>query len=144
MSTKAVEYSRPEKGDHLATIRYEIDMLELCYKNLVDNLGQWGDARMSWICLESFLLHYRNLIEFFGSEGDLKASEPDIWANRKLSAEEVALISDRTLCNKYRGPISAYLQHCTKIRATRDRSWNVMEMYNEIKALIGKFQTLFA
>lgn len=143
MSTTAVEYSRPKKGDHLETIRYEIDMLEFCYQNLVDNLGKWGDARMSWVCLESFLLHYRNLVEFFGSEGDLKASEPGIWTKRKLTAEEVALISDRTLCKKYRGPISAYLQHCTKRRAKIDRSWNVLEMHNEIKDLIDKFRSLF-
>jgi hypothetical protein len=143
MSSKSLEYSRPEKGDHLSTIRYEIDMLEFCYQNLVSNLGKWGDARMAWVCLEAFLLHYRNLVEFFGSDGDLKVSEPDIWANGKLSPEEVASISDRTLCKKYRGPISAYLQHCTKIRATIDRSWNVLEMYNDIKGLIGKFQSIF-
>lgn len=143
MSSQTVEYSRPEKGDHLSTIRYEIEMLEFCYQNLVSKLGKWGDIRMAWVCLEAFLLHYRNLVEFFGSEGDLKVSDPEVWANRKLSPEEIALISNRNLCKKYRGPISAYLQHCTKIRATIDRSWNVVAMFNEISGPIAKFRTLF-
>jgi hypothetical protein len=133
-------YSRPKKGDHLATVKYEMGMLDFCYETLID--GRWGDIRQAWACLESFLLHYRNLVEFFGSEGDLKSSEPKVWAPRKLSDEEVASISSQKLCKKYRGPISAYLQHCTKIRAIRDRSWNVLEMYKEISPLIESFRRL--
>jgi hypothetical protein len=143
VSMKSATYSRPEKGDHMSTIKYEIEMLDFCYQDLIANLGKWGDVRRAWVCLEAFLLHYRNLIEFFGDEGDLKASKPEVWARRKLAPEEIASISNRKLCKKYRGAISAYLQHCTKIRAKIDRSWNVFEMYNEIKALIETFRSLF-
>jgi hypothetical protein len=136
-------YSRPEKGSHLFTIQYEIDMLNFCYESLISNAGKWGDIRNAWACLESFLLHYRNLVEFFGGEGDLKSSETDVWAPRKLTHDEVASISDNKLCKKYRGAISAYLQHCTKIRAQLDRSWNVLEMYDDIKGLTGNFRRLF-
>ncbi|HEX6502419.1 MAG TPA: hypothetical protein VF011_04175 [Terriglobales bacterium] len=98
---------------------------------------------MAWAMLEAFLLHYRNLIEFFGSKGDLKVSEPDVWSPRALKGDELKTISDRALCKKYRGPISAYLQHCTKKRAQLDRSWNVVEMYREISQLIAKFRAIF-
>lgn len=136
-------FSRPEKGSHLFTIQYEIDMLNFCYEALLTKIGAWGDTRFAFICLEAFLLHYRNLIEFFGSDGDLKASKPQVWAPRTLTYEEVSLISDRKLCKKYRGPISTYLQHCTKRRAQLDRSWNVWEMYKEIKPLIDNFRNMF-
>ena len=144
MSSKPLTYSRPEKDDHLSTINHEIEMLDFCYSNLVSNVGKWGDIRMARICLEAFLVHYRNLVEFFGDEVDLKASETEIWAPRKLTLEEIASISDRGLAKKYRGPISAYLQHCTKIRADVDRSWNVVEMYEEIQPRLANLRALFA
>ncbi len=140
---KPFVYSRPEKGNHLSTIKYEIDMLAFCYESLVSKLGKWGDVRNAFVCLESFLLHYRNLIEFFGGEGDLKAAKPEVWAPRKLTQNEINSISDRGLCNKYRGPISAYLQHCTKKRANLDRSWNVFEMNREIQSLVANFRHMF-
>ena len=136
-------YSRPEKGNHLNTILYEIGMLEFCFETLTTNAGKWRDNRDSYICLESFLLHYRNLVEFFGGEAGLRSSAPDEWSPRHLTAEEVASISDRKPCDKYRGPISAYLQHCTPKRANFDRGWNIGEMYEEIQPLIGSFRRLF-
>jgi hypothetical protein len=136
-------YSRPEKGNHLATIQYEMDMLDYCYETLVSKVGKWSDIRNAFVCLESFLLHYRNLIEFFGQEGDLKSSEPVVWARRKLSQAGIDSITDRKLCSKYRGPISAYLQHCTKKRASVERSWNVYEMNIEIQPLIAIFRRMF-
>jgi hypothetical protein len=139
---QSIVYSRPEKGNHLNTILYEIEMLEFCYETLVTNVGKWGDMRKAFICLEAFLLHYRNLVEFFGGEAGLSSTEPAVWSPRKLSAEEVTSISDRKLCDKYRSPISAYLQHCTPLRANLDRSWNVYEMYKEIRPLIDRFQQL--
>ena len=140
---QSIIYSRPEKGNHLSTILYEMEMLEFCYESLVNGVGKSGDMRRTFICLEAFLLHYRNLVEFFGGEAGLKSSEPSVWSPRVLNAEEVASISDRQLCEKYRGPISAYLQHCTPLRANLDRSWNVYEMYKEIRPLIDRFQRCF-
>jgi hypothetical protein len=72
---QSIIYSRPEKGNHLNTILYEIEILEYCYESLVTSLGKWGDMRKAFICLEAFLLHYRNLVEFFGGEAGLNTSE---------------------------------------------------------------------
>ncbi len=104
-------------------------MLDFCYQNLILNLGKWRNIRMAWVCLEAFLLHYRNLIEFFGDEGDLKASKPEVWASRKLTSEETACISDRKLCKKYRGAYfripSALHQDSCPIRSELECTGNV-------------------
>src|SRR6267143_7266875 len=57
--------SRPKKLDHPDTIRYEIDMLRFAAQRLAEKTLTERDA---WVYLESFLLHYRNLIDFLGSE----------------------------------------------------------------------------
>jgi len=61
----------------------------------------------------------------------------------RISAEAIDSISDRKLCNKYRNPISAYLQHCTPLGANVDRSWNVYDI-EEIRPLIAAFLHLFS
>lgn len=43
------------------------------------------------------------------------------WTKREISQAEIDSITDIKLCKKHRGPISAYLQHCTKKRASVDR-----------------------
>jgi hypothetical protein len=43
MIRKAIKpfiHSRPEKGNHLATIRYEMDMLDYCYESLASKVGK--------------------------------------------------------------------------------------------------------
>ncbi len=133
-------FSRPKKLSHLDTIQYEIDMLNYCHEKLLKD--KWQDTRDNYISLECFLLHYRNLIEFFGDAEDLKVSEWKEWAPRKLSAEELASISDKEPFKNHRGQISQYLQHCTKSR-TRDRGWNVKEMYGQLKGILESFRRLF-
>jgi len=133
-------FSRPTKLSHLDTIQYEIDMLNYCYENLLKE--KWQNMPDNYISLECFLLHYRNLIEFFGNAEDLKASEWKEWSPRQLSAEEVASISDRKPFDNHRGQISQYLQHCTKSR-TRDRDWDVKGMYEELKPVLENFRRLF-
>jgi hypothetical protein len=49
------------KGSHLDTIHYEIDMLEYAFAKSKSALTP-PELNMT---IESFLLHYRNLIEFF-------------------------------------------------------------------------------
>jgi hypothetical protein len=60
---KTVTVARPDKLSHLETILYEIDMLRYAAFRLRSAKG-WDE----WVFLESFLLHFRNLIEFFGSD----------------------------------------------------------------------------
>ncbi len=130
--------SRPQKLSHLDTIQYEIDMLNHCY----DKLRKWQDEPDSYVYLECFLLHYRNLIEFFGDSKGLRVSEWKDWSPRELVPEELASISDKKPLKKYRGLISQYLQHCTKSRI-RDRSWDVDKMYRELKGVLENFRRLF-
>jgi hypothetical protein len=88
-------------------------------------------------------LHYRNLVEFFSSTGDLKANEPDVWVqSKKLTEKEISSIHGKNLHKKYMGEISQYLSHCTKGRAIRDRDWNVLEMYADISPCLENFSRL--
>jgi hypothetical protein len=133
-------FSRPQKLSHLDTIQYEIDMLNYCHEKLLKE--KWQDTPDNYISLECFLLHYRNLVEFFGDAEDLKVSEWKDWSPRDLSAEELASISNKEPFKIHRGQISQYLQHCTKSR-TRDRGWNVEEMYGQLKGVLDSFRRLF-
>jgi hypothetical protein len=133
-------FSRPQKLSHLDTIQYEIDMLNYCYRKLLKE--KWENTPDNYISLECFLLHYRNLIEFFGDSEDLKVSEWKEWAPRELSAEELASIRNKKPFDNHRGLISQYLQHCTKGR-TKDRAWDVKEMYEELRQVLENFWHLF-
>ncbi len=132
--------SRPQKLSHLDTIQYEIDMLNYCFERLLEQ--KWQDVRDIYVYLEGFLLHYRNLIEFFGDAEDLKVSESEVWSPRTLSERELAPIRDAGPLKRYRGVISQYLQHCTKKRI-EDRDWDVEAMYEELKLVLDNFRRLF-
>lgn len=133
--------SRPAKLSHANTILYEIDMLEFCFKKLCD--GKFEGEKEYFVYIEGFLLHYRNLIQFFGNKHDLKAGEPEIWSPRPLSQEETAAIQEEGPCRRYDGLISQYLSHCTKSRANRDVVWKHKEMFAMVAPLIESFKKLF-
>ena len=133
--------SRPKKLSHLDTILYEIDMLEYCYSRLLDS--SFADKRDYFLFIEGFLLHYRNLIQFFGNHHDLKAGEPNIWSPKKLTADEIASIQADGPFKQHNGQISQFLSHCTKSRAFADRDWNHVAMYQEIEVIIRRFRELF-
>jgi hypothetical protein len=115
--------SRPPKLDHLDTVRYEIDMLRFAAYRLAEQKLTERDA---WVYLEAFLLHYRNLIDFLGSENprptDLHVT--NIWQLGNLvppmEMDEI-YARGRALRAKYEPTkdqgggvrISQYLQHCT-------------------------------
>jgi hypothetical protein len=133
--------SRPRKLSHINTVFYEIDMLEFCYRRL--GQGMWTDRRDRYVFLEAFLLHYRNLVQFFANAGGLKACDCEVWSPKRLSEEELRSIVDKRPNKKYFGLISQYLSHCTKKRAERDRVWNVVQMYEELTGVICAFEGLF-
>lgn len=139
--TRTEPVSRRKKLSHLDTILYEIDMLEYCYGRLLN--GRFSDEPEYFLCIEGFLLHYRNLIQFFGNRHDLKAGEPDVWSPKKLSETELSSIQDPKPFERHNGQISQYLSHCTKSRADRDREWNHVAMYKEIGPLLRKFNEIF-
>jgi hypothetical protein len=68
-------YERSKKGSHLDTIHYEIDMLEYTLSKMTKAELPPPEFNMT---LECFLLHYRNLIEFFSGKKHRKTCSPSI------------------------------------------------------------------
>lgn len=138
-------YSRPNKLDHAATVRYEIQMLRFSYQRLAE---QELTERDAWVYLESFLLHYRNMIDFLGNErprsGDLHIM--NIWTLENLTEPtnlNEIYANGKQLRVRYEpsdaqggGRISQYLQHCTEKRIDF-KDWEVSTMYKEIEPLLS-------
>jgi hypothetical protein len=141
-----LENSRPTKLNHTQTILYEIDMLRFA----AQNFGQ-VDGWSSWSNLECFLLHFRNLIEFFGKPADdrdtLSILKPESFSKDQQLQEELKKLYRNDLWAKYEvrhngeenDKISRYLQHCTEERVN-DKSWKVREMFLELSPLIERFE----
>jgi hypothetical protein len=146
-------YERTSKDTHLETIWYEMDMLEFSYREFMKNTAPQQSPYWN-LLIEGFLLHYRNLIQFFsGSEerhkrykgNDLSTFDPMPWGNRQLTKEETEGIKtpgeklDQTYSNK----ISSLLQHCTVERIEPLQGWEMEEMYAEIEPIMSTFAKSF-
>jgi|SRR5581483_2331370 len=143
--------SRPGKLSHAQTMLYEIDMLREAARQLEKNKFQ-NDFH-GWAILETFLLHFRNLIEFFGRPGprasDLSIEKPDnFWTDpaTRPTADVLAGLHNYDLWTKYEGThnaysISKYLQHCTEHRIDA-KDWPVSDMYNELSRTLEEFERL--
>src|SRR5258708_6718096 len=136
-------FSRPDKINHIDPIRYEIDMLRFTAQQLAEKKTE----RDAWVYLESFLLHYRSLIDFLGSEKprptDLHVTT--IWQLENLvppmELDEI-YAKGQALRARYEptdaqggGRISQYLQHCTMKRID-PKDWQVSTMFNDIEPLL--------
>jgi hypothetical protein len=100
--------------------------------------------------LEGFLLHYRNLLEFFSGEHrpgrhDMSTTNSNVWANRTLSAPEIAAIVEpaKVLDARHYQAISRYLQHCTLLRHEQSMAWDVAEMKRAMVPIIDGFVRAF-
>jgi hypothetical protein len=143
------EISRPEKLTHAQTMLYEIDMLRHTLKRLSEN--RWQTEMDKWVCLESFLVHFRNLIEFFGHNAprtdDLHITKPGyFWQDltAQPSGNILARLHRNDLWQKYESrqdKISKYLHHCTETRID-SKAWPIGEMYADIAKLIDEFERL--
>jgi hypothetical protein len=150
MSPSELILSRPNKLDHAQTVFYEIDMLRFVWDQLVSRPSPRGDKN-EWVYLEAFLVHFRNLIEFFGkpkpTEGDLSVLRPaDIWGDRIPTEDVLASMRRPDLWEKYETwdneeSISKYLHHCT-IQRVVVKSWNVTAMYFDLNPILEEFQAL--
>jgi hypothetical protein len=146
--------SRPSKYTNAQTILYEIDMLRFTAGRFEKSDNEWGE----WSNLECFLLHFRNLIEFFGNQprgDDLNIQRPErIWIDPRTmpSPAELAPLRREDLWKKYevRDPsdqtqandkVSRYLQHCTEQRVD-GKEWKVGEMFAELEPLMSTFENL--
>lgn len=143
--------SRPGKLSHTQTMLYEIDMLRETTGQLEKD--RWQGNFHKWVVLESFLLHFRNLIEFFGRPDprgtDLSIQKPEsFWpdASNRPKDGELTQLRKSDLWTKYEGAtnpdsISKYLQHCTEHRIDA-KDWPVGDMYNEIRTTVDEFERL--
>ena len=134
---------------------YEIDMLRETGSQLEKD--KWQGEFHKWVVLEAFLLHFRNLIEFFGRPGppprdtDPSIEKPEsFWADPATRPPDAVLAGLRkpTLWTKYEGlnnpnSISKYLQHCTEHRIDA-KDWPVSDMYNELSGTLDEFERLLA
>jgi hypothetical protein len=143
---------RPDKMMDWHTVMFEIDMLRFAHTRI---LRPWNGAQEAdvWAYLESFLVHYRNLIDFFGKpsshQTDLTIRRPNvIWPNQKGRPSDADLnrmrVMGKRLRDKYEDrrkndTISRYLQHCTTFR-TAFKVWHVDEMMDDIRELIELFE----
>jgi hypothetical protein len=142
--------TRPPKFTHLETILYEIYMLRFALDRL--NRASWEKKADSWSCLETYLLHYRNLIEFLGKQpqqiktinGVTDLNVNTIWGLAgvpappnlaKINSDGAALLTKY----EYGERISAYLAHCTDVR-TDGKDWKVAEMQADIELLLGQIE----
>ena len=149
--------SRIDKAEHYQTVLYEIDMLRYSYSRILKppDGARYADV---WAYLESFLVHYRNLLDFFGKPNprrtDLTGKHPEmIWSteaglnDRMPDREDLQKMRTvgRRLWEKYDNPkkrddtISRYLQHCTTYR-TSPKRWFPVEMMHEINEVIALFE----
>ena len=149
---------RTDKLDHFQTILYEIDMLRFTHTRM---MPAWPGATEGdvWVYLESFLVHYRNLLEFFGKNSSKKSdltiwrpeliwtqdsglnarrpSEGDLRAMQQVGTELWKKYEDR---NNRADTISRYLQHCTTFR-TAFEQWNPHEMMSELHSALELFES---
>jgi len=137
---------RPTKLTHAETILYEIDMLRYAARNL-----ETGEKWARWTFLECFLLHFRNLIEFFGKNPErdnLSIQRPKKFWPRGFQppTQDLALLSRPDLWEKYEGQgkpdkVSRYLQHCTEQRV-ENKSWDVKMMGSDIFPVLKAFEKI--
>jgi len=145
-------YSRPDKLNHAQTVLYEIDMLRFAKERL--SSPQTASVKPDeCVYLEAFLLHYRNLIEFFGKrKQDVKPDSlsilrpEDIWPGRVPDKAVLARMASLDLWEKYDThdndkAISKYLHHCTTQRI-EFAEWDVNIMYEELRPVLEQFEAL--
>lgn len=151
MSATSRTYSRRPKEDDAQTVLYEIDLLHFARKRLLSHEPWWQELD-EWLYLEDFLLHYRNLIEFFGKQrnlrdDDLSISRPErIWPGHVPDKGVLDFMTRPDLWEKYdtsdnKEAISKYLHHCTTQR-TEAKDWDVSAMYEELRPIVEKFESL--
>jgi hypothetical protein len=144
-----VTRTRIKKLSHSDTILYEIYMFRFSRDRLIRE--KWENERDAWVYLESFFVHYRNLIEFLGKpqdelrQGDIHIT--NLWTLEGATAPSWVSQTHNNalpLWTKYEKQperISRYLQHCTTQRVQL-KDWPIDEMNNEIEPLLSQLETV--
>jgi hypothetical protein len=142
-------YERSRKRSQVDTIWYEISMLGFCHVELTSNPKLSEPERN--LLIECFLLHYRNVIQFFSGnprkhrDADLSTHAPERWAGRQLTAEEIAnmQVPGRALEDKHWLDVSQFLQHCTERRFIEFREWPLDDMFEALDPIVTAFHQSF-
>jgi len=150
--TKSVVKTRINKLSHSDTVLYEIHMLRFTCDRLIES--DWKNERDAWVYLESFLVHYRNLVEFLSkprSQVRQQGGVQDIHITNIWGLEGQAVPSWVAEVHAKAGPlwakygeasverISRFLQHCTTQRIQM-KEWRIDEMVNEIEPLLAEVE----
>jgi hypothetical protein len=145
-------YSRRTKENDAQTVLYEIDLLRFARERLLAPQPWWTELD-EWLYLEDFLLHYRNLIEFFGKQnpgsGDLSILYPErIWLANSPDKTILDSMTRPDLWEKYDTrdndeSISKCLHHRTSQRTVAKR-WDVKIMYGELQPILERFESLLS
>jgi hypothetical protein len=140
-------YSKLEDQNHVDSVLYEIDMLRFTTRKLVES--DWSEYRDAWVYLESFLVHYRNLIDFFGKQrfSDTDVHVSNIWKMENIPTPsnlpeiEADGVKLRELYEPKRdgGRISQYVQHLTTKRI-EPKNWQLHEMLRDLDPLLAKIE----
>ena len=144
--------SRTPKKDPRDVINYEITMLMHCFEGL---RRRHADKNVSNLYIEGYLLHYRNLTEFFGASPpppkgkratDMSIHRSSTWGTRTLATAEVASVTSLAapLHEKWKDHIGQQLHHCTEPRFTSKHSWPIADMHADMCAVISAFRALGA
>ncbi len=141
-------YSRNKDKTYLDAIGYEVEMLWFCREQIQQQPAP-SDTRAKSLYVEGFLLHFRNLIRFFSGKRprpyDLSTADPDPWAGRPLTDDEITLFKVAAECldEDYYQSISKYLQHCTALAQKGEHEWNIEGMFEEIAPIVREFERRF-
>ena len=141
-------YERSPKASHRETVEYEIQMLNFCFDTVMHSTA--GDEKaLVDLRIEGFLLHFRNLIRCFSGQhhrdGDLSIANPGEWSKTKVSDDRVGAIKRlaKPLDDTYYRDISKYLQHCTLVRHTESKDWDMTTMKKELDHVVAEFEAAF-
>jgi hypothetical protein len=143
-------YERNRKSSHLATLYYEMDMLEFTFRKVSES--ESGAESPDWnLLIEGFLLHYRNLIEFFSGKkhrpngSDISIANSEVWSGRKLTEAEMNQLQPaaQKLEDEYWVDISQFLQHCTVRRHLEFREWDIAKMFERLTPVLKNFVAMF-
>jgi hypothetical protein len=137
-------FSRPDKLTYSDIVMYEVYILRFTARELLNRKVE----KEAWVYLESFLLHFRNLIYFLGlkrkfRDTDLCARE--MWQEQRLSKDALEPLHrmGRELIHEYEpkdgGRISEYLAHCTTTRVVA-KEWHIHEMYRKIEPALTELE----
>src|SRR4051812_39439155 len=129
MNDGPMEFHRElQKESALATIRYEIRMLRYTFDWLAAHGPNHQPKDEMRAILESYLLHYRTLVNFLSARGvrhrELRINQPRQWAESPFTETSIIEVQNlaRPVQMEHSSAISKFLAHAMKARHQEGRS----------------------